>query len=255
VFVRTCRLSARAQAAGLAVAGAAAHLLRFNSYLFFLPLLAVWAWRQGRDRRLLALLPLAFIAALSAPHLVHNARQFGDPLYSVNVHFVWSRNYEFVLMKQTGCAGCPTREEVEAESTAGPTLGAREYLFGLHSPREIAARVLRGYREMYLEPTALFEMQSGTASGLGYAFYLVGLLLLLSGAHREMLAVILLLANGVPFAMTLGIDPRIGVHTAPFVAFVLAYGITRSLEAAMALREQVRAPAAAILAVPGAARR
>ena len=255
VLVRTCRLSAPAQAAGLALAGAAAHLLRFNSYLFFLPLLAFWAWRQRPGRWRLALLPLAFIAALSGPHLVHNARQFGDPLYSVNVHFVWSRNYEFVILKQTGCAGCPSREEVEADSTAGPALGAREYLFGLHSPGEVVERTLQGYRDMYLRPTALFEMQSGTVSGLGYALYLVGLLFVLAGAHREILAVVLLLANGVPFAMTLDIDPRIAIHTAPFVAFVLAYGIARSLEAVMNLREYVRTPRALVLAVPGVARR
>ena len=255
VLIRGCRLSAATQAIWLAVAGTALHLLRFNSYLFVAPLLALWAWRQAPGSRRYVLMPLLVIAVASAPHLEHNYQKYGDPFYSVNVHFVWSRNYEFVLLKQTGCPGCPTREEIEADSTVGPIVGAREYLFGLHTVREVAERTWRGYRDMYLLPTPLFEMQSGTASGFGYALYLVGLLLVLTGVHREMLAVILLLANGVPFAITLDIDPRIGIHTAPFVAFVLAYGIARSLEAVMALREQARAPSPSILVVPGAARR
>lgn len=230
VFVQDCHLSPLRQAVWLGAAGAAAHLLRFNSYLFFFPLLAIWAWRQGRNRWSLALLPVLLISVLSVPHLVHNAQVFGDPLYSVNVHFVWSRNYEFVLLKQTGCPGCPSREEVEAESTSGPIVNAWRYLFGLHTTREVLTRTAQGYGDLYLRPGELFEMQSGTASRWGFGFYLIGLVLVLVGPYRAMVAVILLLANGVPFALTLGIDPRIAIQTAPFVAFILAYGLARSIE-------------------------
>ena len=230
VFVKDARLSPLRQAVWLGVAGAAAHLLRFSSYLFFLPLLAFWAWRQGRKHWPLALLPVLLISVLSIPHLVHNARVFGDPLYSVNVHFVWSRNYEFVLLKQTGCPGCPSREEVEAESTTGPIVNAWQYLFGLHTTREVLARTVQGYGDLYLRPGDLFEIQSGTASRWGFGFYLLGLVLVLIGPYREMVGVILLLANGVPFALTLGIDPRVAIQTAPFVAFILAYGLARSIE-------------------------
>lgn len=233
IFVKAAGLSPVRHAVWLGIAGAAAHLLRFNSYLFFFPLLAWWAWRQGRPSWRLAWLPIVMIVALAIPHLVHNQQQWGDPLYSVNVHFVWSRNYEFVLLKQTGCPGCPPRQEVEAESTSGPTINAWQYLFGLHSVQEVFSRTMQGYRDLYLRPGELFEIQSGTASIWGFGFYLIGLGLVLMSTYREMVAVILLLANGVPFALTLGIDPRIAIQTAPIVAFILAYGFARSLEAVM----------------------
>lgn len=255
VFVRPCPLSVRSQVVWLAVAGAAAHLLRFNSYVFAIPLLALWAWRQGPGRRRYVLVPLAVIAAVSAPHLAHNYQRYGDPLYSVNVHFVWSRNYEFVMLKQTGCEGCPSREAIEVDSTAGSILGAREYLFGLHTVREVVERTLQGYRDMYLRPTALFEVQSGTGSTLGFALYLAGLGFILMGPYREMLGLIVLLANGVPFAMTLDIDPRLGVHTAPFVAFILAYGMARCFEMAMRAWDRVKAGEAAPLPLAGLFRR
>lgn len=225
LFVRAERFTAGWQAAGLAVSGAALHLLRFNSYAFVVPLLAFWAWRQGREKWKLVALPLTFIIALSIPHLVHNARQFGDPLYSMNVHFVWLRNVEFVALKEIGCAGCPTREEMEVNSTLGPSLGAFDYLFGLHSVREVVTGMAQGYVDMYLSRTYLFEIQTGTQSRLGYALYLLGLGLALFGPYRELLAVMVLLASAVPFAMSLGIDPRLGVQTIPVATFLLAYGI------------------------------
>src|SRR6185503_15164776 len=87
-------------------------------------------------------------------------------------------------------------------------------------------------------PGELFTIQSGTASHWGFGFYLLGMVLVLIGPYREMIGVVLLLANGVPFAVTLGIDPRIAIHTAPFVAFILAYGMARSIEMAARVLEQ-----------------
>jgi hypothetical protein len=247
VFVPHPGWSKVRETAALALAGAACLLMRFNSYLFVGPLLALWAWRQPNGRRWLALAPLVFMAIVSVPHLVHNYRDFGDPLYSVNVHFVWSRNYEFVVLKQTGCAGCPTREEFETDSTAGATFGAWTYLFGLHDTREVFERLFQGYRDMYFQPTWLFEMQSGTRSHMAFVLYLVGLGCVLASAYRETLALILLLANAVPFAISLDIDPRIGLATAPFITFVLAYGIVRSLEWTAALVNPARTAALSAL--------
>ena len=78
---------------------------------------------------------------------------------------------------------------------------------------------------MYLRPTDQFEIQIGTQAHPAYVFYLLGLGLLLFSQHREMIAVIVLLANAVPFAVSLGIDPRLGVQTVPFATFILAYAI------------------------------
>lgn len=239
VLVKGDQLGCRSRQIGQALFGAAAHLLRFNSYTFVIPLLLLWAWRERAGKWRSVLLPLALIAAVSIPHLVHNAKTFGDPLYSVNVHFVWLRNVEFVILKQVGCAGCPSREQMEVNATPGPSLGAFEYLFGLHSVEEILSRTLQGYVDMYLRPTDQFEIQIGTQAHPAYVFYLLGLGLLLFSQHREMIVVIVLLANAVPFAVSLGIDPRLGVQTVPFATFILAYSIWWSFEQVARYRNTV----------------
>jgi hypothetical protein len=224
------------QATGLALAGAAVQLLRFNSYTLIAPLLLWWGWKRASGRWWLAGLALLFIVGVSIPHLLHNARLYGDPMYSVNVHFVWARNYEFVLLKEIGCDGCPSRDQALMDSTLGPTINAFQYLFGLHGINEIMELTVRGYLDLYLRPGDLFEIQSGLRSFTGYLVYLIGLGLVLCSEYRAMLVVLLLLANMVPFAVSLGIDPRIAISTAPFVMFVAAYGLVRCLEAVTNLR-------------------
>lgn len=123
VFVAGTKLSLRGQVIGLALSGAAAQLLRFNSYVILVPFLAVWAWRQAAGNRRYVALPIAFVALLSVPHMVHNARAYGDPMYSVNVHFAFTRNHEFVNLKQVGCEGCPSREVLQVDCCGGPPVG------------------------------------------------------------------------------------------------------------------------------------
>jgi hypothetical protein len=236
VFVSGARLSLRGQVIGLALSGVAVQLLRFNSYVILIPLLAVWAWRQTAGKRRYVALPVAFIVLLSVPHMVHNSRAYGDPMYSVNVHYAWTRNHEFVNFKKIGCDGCPSQEELQVNCCGGPPVGLYGYLFGMHSLEEIAERTSRGYLDMYLRPTVWFGIQSGTQSYLGYLFYLVGLGAVVVSPYRDMVGVIVLLANGIPFAITFGIDPRIGIQTAPFVTFILAYGIWWAFEQIVSMR-------------------
>jgi hypothetical protein len=224
VFVRHRTLSLGRQAVGLAAAGASAQLLRFTSSTILIPLVLLWGWRAGIRRWRYPLCVLLAIGAVSVPHMVHNYRAFGDPLYSINIHFSWFRNYEVVVQKGGSCDGCPTREEFAANPYAGPPITARQYVFGLHSWREIIEDTLEGYRRMYLAPTDLFLAQSGTASAIGYGLFLVGLVAMLMGPHREMVFVVPLLANLLPFVMLRDADIRLAVHTAPFVTFILVYG-------------------------------
>lgn len=225
VFVRGTTLSLRGQAVGLALSGAAAQLLRFNSYLFLVPLLLVWSWKQRSAKPHYALLPLVFIAAMSAPHLIHNFRAYGDPMYSINVHAPWARNQEFLVIKRTGCEGCPSPAELTHDLYAGAPVTATEYLLGMHSVQELASITGRGYLNFYLTPTDLFATQTGTRSAGGYALYLVGLALMLCGPHRELLALIVLLANVTPFVVMMGAEPRIMIHSAPYTTFVMIYAL------------------------------
>jgi hypothetical protein len=226
VYVRPSSLSPYAQAAGLALGGAVLQLLRFSSYPILLALLALWSWRQSPGQRRLVLLPLAFIVAVSVPHAVHNGRVFGDPFYSVNIHFSWFRNYEFVVRRGLPCEGCPDREKFFTTPYAGPRITPVEYVFGLHSPGEIARDLLEGYRKMYLARTDWFRVQSSTDSLPGYVLFLVGLGALLMGPNREILLLVVILANVLPFIMLQNAhsDIRLAVGTIPFVTFAVVYG-------------------------------
>jgi len=225
VFIRSTTLPVRSQAAGLALAGAAVQLLRFNSYLFLIPLLLFWGWRQRSAGPHYVLLPFVFIAAVSAPHLIHNFRAYGDPMYSINVHAPWARNQEFLVIKQTGCEGCPNPEELSRDLYAGAPVTAAGYLLGMHGVQELASVTGSGYLELYLTPTDLFATQTGTRSAGGYALYLVGLALMLCGPHRELLALTALLANVTPFVVMMGAEPRIMLHSAPYATFVMIYAL------------------------------
>ncbi len=264
VFVRPPTLSFRAQVAGLALSGAAMQLLRFNSSPVLVALLAYWAWRQAPGLRRWALVPLAFIAAVSVPHAVHNARVYDDPLHSVNVHFSWLRNYEFVIKKGQSCEGCPDRSQFFATPYAGPHVTAMDYVFKLHSLDEVVRDTLEGYRRMYLTRTDWFRVQSSTESNVGYVLFLIGLGVLCWGRYRELLGLIVLLANLLPFLMLRDADIRLAVGTIPFVTFIVVYGCwwcaERVVDLALAagpggtLNERIRLASARLAArnLPGA---
>jgi hypothetical protein len=224
------RLSLPGQAIGLSIAGAAVQLLRFTSYTLLIPLLSVWVWKRASKRWGYALLPFALIFLVSLPHAVHNYRAFGDPLYSVNIHFSWLRNYEFVVKKGERCDGCPSAEQFFMTPYAGPPISGFHYVFGLRSLKDVVQETLQGYRRMFLSRSDWFEAQTGTKSKLGFACFLLGLALVLAGPYREMLAVTVLLANIVPFLMMHDVDLRLAVQIAPFATFILAYGCYRPLE-------------------------
>lgn len=230
VFVRPRTCSLAWQAAGLALAGAAAQLLRFTSVAILLPLLAWWGWRAGDRHGRYSAGVLLVIAAVSLPHLLHNHWMFGDPLYSVNRHVAWFRNYETVVQKGRACDGCPSEAEWAANPYGGPPITALEYVFGQHGWREILADTLEGYRRLYLAPTDLFRIQSGAGTAIGFFLFVVGLAVVLGGPWRELALAIPIFANLLPFLLLRDADPRLTVHTAPFVAFVLASGALWAIE-------------------------
>ncbi len=231
VFVPGLRLSLRGQAAGLAVAGAASQLLRLTSAVFLIPLFAVWAWKQGWRKSWPWMAAAAlFVGAVFAPHLAHNSRAFGDPLYSLDIHAMFFRNTEFMIVKQTTCEGCPTTEELAGNREAGRRIGPLDYLFGMHSIGEVARATLASYRDIYLSPTWWFESQIGTRNTFVYVWYLAGLALVLASPYRMMLAVIVAVANVVPFMLPFGLEPRHLAQTAPFATFVLAFAFWKTME-------------------------
>lgn len=234
VFVRPRSQSLARQAIGLAAASAAAQLLRMTSVVMLVPLIAWWGWRAGDCSWRYSIGVLLVVAAVSLPHLLHNQRTFGDPLYSVNVHAAWFRNYETVVQRHGSCEGCPSRADLPANPYGGPPVTAARYLFGQHGWTELLADTLEGYRRLYLAPTDLFRIQSGTGTALGVGLFLAGLGVVLWGPWRELMLAIPVMANGLPFLLLRDADPRVTVHTAPFVTFLVACGALWAVERLLA---------------------
>lgn len=225
ILAASSRISFRMQVAGLSLSCAICLLLRFNSYTFLLPLLAYWAWRQEATRRMTVVIPLLSLVLVALPVLEHNAREFGDPMHLLNVHARWARNQELVVMKQTGCDGCPSREEFALDGYAGPAITATEYFWGQHSWQDLLMGTVQGYLQLYVLPTDSFAAQTGTKILVGYAIYLVGFCMLLWSQHRVLLIILILLANVVPFLIWIGLNVRLLTYTIPFATFILGYGI------------------------------
>ena len=203
-------------------------LLRFNSFTFILPLLFYAFWRHKLDWRKLAL-PILSVVLFMTPYLVHNAQQFGDPFWSANLQAIWYRNYEFLIVKKTGCQGCPPLEEVLATDNyfGGSRTTNFNYLFGMHSFGEVVTNTARGYWRLFVsEPDVVQFLPVGRARPVVLFLYLVGLVLLLFSRWREVLLFPLLTINMIAFIANLGgFALRYAEHAAPFTALALAYGV------------------------------
>lgn len=225
VLAPSLRIPMPLQVAGLSLACATSLLLRFNSYTFLLPLLAFWVWRQEATRRIAVVIPVLSLALVAIPVLAHNAREFGDPMHLVNIHSRWARNQELVVIKQVGCDGCPSREEFVHDGYGGPAITATDYFFGLHSWQDLIRGTLQGYLHVYFLPTDSFAAQTGTNTSIGYVLYLIGFCTLIWSPQRALLVIIILLANVVPFLISIGLNIRLLTHTIPFATLILSYGI------------------------------
>jgi hypothetical protein len=159
------------------------------------------------------------------PHLAYSYQKYGDP-FAGNTHIAkWYRNYEFLVVNKIGCSGCPTLEEFWGKNIRGDTITMFDYIFGLHSLPEVIERVFRGYFEVFLKPDKLLWHQIGIEFLPLYYLFLIGLVLILFSKYRKILLFPLLTINLIAFVIPLGIDPRLAVHNAPFIDFILTYPI------------------------------
>jgi L-malate glycosyltransferase len=207
---------------GLAVSSS---LIALTVITSFIPTIGLMAWSMWK-RRLSwrgAGLAIVVTGTVLAPHLLNNVRLHGEPFWFTNRAVpMFYRNWEFLMVKKTGCPGCPTLEEFKKNAYSGSPIGLWEYLFGLHSAREVAGRIVRGYSRLFVEPTDLRRHYLGTDRLAVTILYFAGLVLLAGGPYRELLLVPLLSINVLAFLFQLGIDPRLVTHTVPIGAFAIA---------------------------------
>jgi hypothetical protein len=200
-----------------------------------------WAWWKHRMHLRSVAIILTLIMLFLAPVMAHNWIEFRDPLYSTNTFAaVWYRNYEYLQVKQTSCEGCPTHEEW-LMGQPGARIDMREYVFGMHAPREVAARIASGYADTFVRHSSLWQTIAGHSHKVFFVTYWLGIVLLAYRRERDLLLAPLLALNLLAFIIPIGVDPRLLMFAAPFVAIAVAFGIVRPLSsAANAIRAKER---------------
>lgn len=223
-FVGDPCISPRARILGLTIGGTLTILQQLNSFTF-VPFFWLYAFWRYRLPWLYLLAPASAAAALVAPYLIYCARTFGDPLWSINVHAIWYRNYELMVVKKTGCAWYRSLAEFEKNAYLGPKITTFEYIFKMHSLKEVVLRLAEGYGKLFLYPNRYFWLQIGVKSLLAYLVYIAGLLKLLASRYRSVLLYPLLTINMLAFLVPINIDPRLVAHTTPVTAWIFASGL------------------------------
>lgn len=139
----------------LGLLGGIMSLLR-STYLpaaVVLTALAFWPSTRNARQFVLASLVAATLAVTAiVPHRYGLYRTTGDPFFDTALYARWNANIEFA-----GQPGFPTWRELQADAYIGRPLTYGQYLFGLHSVREVIVGTVRGYAKMFLRMDLLSE--------------------------------------------------------------------------------------------------
>ncbi|MHB1047641.1 MAG: hypothetical protein ACYC4P_16690 [Thermoanaerobaculia bacterium] len=219
-FALSPGLGERWRVAGLALAVPMVGLTQFVNLLVAFVVLA-YALLRSRMRPLAFLVPVATTAALVGPQLAYANRELGDPFAAVNVQAAFYRNHEFVRVRGTGCDGCPDAATLSTDSCAGARVSMARYIFGMHTPGEVLARLAKGARQAFVEG-GLLDTLLGSGATPVRLLYFVGLAVLALSPWRELLLGPPLFLNLFAFIVPLGIDPRLLAPSIPILAFVIA---------------------------------
>lgn len=223
-FVDDPGITPRARLLGLTLGGVLCVLQQMNT-LTFVPLFWLYAFQRYRLTWWKLIAPFGATALFLTPYLVYCARVFGDPLWCMNVHAIWYRNYELMVIKKTGCPWYRSLAEFKRNSYLGPNITSFKYIFGMHSLPEVISRTANGYFSVFLKPDYYFWRQIGVESIFAYLTYLAGLITVIASPLRRVLLYPLLSVNLTAFLVPVGINARLVEHTAPISVWILASGI------------------------------
>ncbi len=135
-------------------------LLTRTTYLpALLPLQLLAHYRDRRESKEWlkgATVSILIMIALVIPHRYNMYRIHGDPFWDTSGYARWNANVEFV-----GQPGFPAREQLNINAYVGPRITYLQYMFGMHSLREIVTGTFRGY-------VKLFRKMEECAWGVGW---------------------------------------------------------------------------------------
>ncbi|MFH1776235.1 MAG: glycosyltransferase family 39 protein [Candidatus Omnitrophota bacterium] len=167
---------------------------------------------------------IAFIVVilLVMPFLISNKNTYNDMFCISNMNAVFWRNQEFA-----GKPGFPTIAEVKKNPYIGPKITTFDYLFKLHSIREVIMRFIQGY---YFCIFKYIYQTMWIFSPLVY-FGMIGIIAMLFTDKRlfVLLMLIVILPNVFILPInTIGyirVDRRFAMVMYPFFSICISYGI------------------------------
>jgi hypothetical protein len=215
-------IRSRYRAVGLAVTSAAMMLTSLSSAVVAGPLILWAAYKHRlRTRYLLAIATIVIITL--TPHVLYNYQNFGTYSYfATRLVPVFYRNHEFMVVRNTGCDGCPSRDDFIRDSYSGQPISMSAYLFEMHTTGEVMSRMIDGFRIALLRPGPELSALIGSGSALRYGLYIAGLMCVLLSRQRVILLVFLLALNLTAFVVPLGLELRLLTAPAAIAAFVQA---------------------------------
>lgn len=218
--------------AGLAGSTAALALTSLNGAVLIAALMLLNLVRRRISFRD-ALVVGAVCGALLAPHVIYNYKQFDTySWFSARGVPTFYRNYEFMVVKGTGCDGCPTKAELAVSSYSGRPIGMGEYLFGLHTPSEVASRIADGFYRAFAKQGPELASLLGHESALRRWLFLAGSIIALLSPMRELLVVPLAALNLSAFVVPLGIDARLITQPVGVVMLIMVLPVFHAVRLA-----------------------
>lgn len=145
-FARAWRSGWLAPTLGLSAIGAVLVVTR-TTYVPIVLVLGTFAvLRQAGFKAAVggALIVAAVVAACVVPYRYGMYKVYGDPYHDTNMYARWNANFEFA-----GRPGFPTLAQLETNPFMGAPLTYGEYMFGLHTRREVIEGTARGYWKLY----------------------------------------------------------------------------------------------------------
>ena len=199
------------------LAAGALCLTQVTSLSYVIPLIIYFGCRRS-------VRPLALAAALVMPlfmiasHLHFNYKQFGDPLYSTNIHARFYRNREFV-----GRPGFPTVQEVKADPYTGEPITSYGYIIKLHTIPQIIKISSRGLYRIFIRGHAANGLLAG--SRLLLILYFIGIAIIAVSEKRKWLGIAIVIEAPAIFIAGIELDWRLTMHVAPIVYLLLMTGL------------------------------
>lgn len=193
------------------------------SFSFLLFLISVVKTKPNLTRIILTVIPIFLMVT---PYLAHNKKLYGDYFYPSTLHATWFRNYEFLLVKKTGCNGCPSLADYPRDSSGGVRISSLQYLFSYHSLPEIVSTTFSGLSNLLL-------LRHNAIVFLGYEsywihlLYIIGLVALFIKQRWLYIIFPVALVNALTFFLGVDgfLDLRILVNILPFIGLIIYFGI------------------------------